>query len=263
VRRLHDRPEHPQLLPDPCRAALPDKQDGPGTHRPGGRSASHFQSPAPQMPAIIQWWRGGTPRETSSHPGGPPAGAPAPACSIAAVTLSDHQPEPRGDPRPGRRAGSLQPLDPAWHSHARGTLTWIAVYLLDSDMDWHSLATWPASSALPRPPLAAPDSDGTHHVTLSGTPSSPRDHGADSRKSATVRPARGRAGTPSVLVRPPGRPGRYPSTSPGRAPRDPSPLRPGPRQAPRGPHPVHFNPGSTDPSYARLRWKVSTVEIGT
>ena len=92
MRRLHDRPEHPQLLPDPCRAALPDKQDGPGTHRPGGRSASHFQSPAPQMPAIIQWWRGGTPRETSSHPGGPPAGAPAPACSIAAVTLSDHQP---------------------------------------------------------------------------------------------------------------------------------------------------------------------------
>ena len=106
MRRLHDRPEHPQLLPVPCRAAPSDKQDGPGTHRPGGRSASHFQSPAPQMPAIIQWWRGGTPRETSSHPGGPPAGAPAPACSIAAVTLSDHQPEPRGDPRPGRRAGS-------------------------------------------------------------------------------------------------------------------------------------------------------------
>jgi hypothetical protein len=140
------------------------------------------------MPAIIQWWRGGTPRETSSHPGGPPAGAPAPACSIAAVTLSDHQPEPRGDPRPGRRAGSLQPLDPAWHSHARGTLIWIAEYLPDSDMDWHSPATWPASSALPRPPLAAPDSDGTHHVTLSGTPSSPRDHGADSRRSTTVDP---------------------------------------------------------------------------
>ena len=209
MRRLHDWPEHPQLLPDPCRAALPDKQDGPGTHRPGGRSASHFQSPAPQMPAIIQWWRGGTPRETSSHPGGPPAGAPAPACSIAAVTLSDHQPEPGGDPRPGRRAGSLQPLDPAWHSHARGTLTWIAVYLLDSDMDWHSLATWPASSALPRPPLAAPDSDGTHHVTLSGTPSSPRDHGADSRKSATVRPARGRAGTRVSLSDPRGDPGGF------------------------------------------------------
>ena len=163
-------------------------KEGPGLTARGGRSASHFQLPAPQMLATIQWWRGGTPRETSSHPGGPPAGAPAPACSIAAVTLSDHQPEPRGDPRPGRRAGSLQPLDPAWHSHARGTLIWIAAYLPDSDMDWHSPATWPASSALPRPPLAAPDSDGTHHVTLSGTPSSPRDHGADSRRSTTVDP---------------------------------------------------------------------------
>ena len=96
----------PQLSPVPCRAALPDKQDGPGTHRPGGRSASHFQSPAPQMPAIIQWWRGGTPRETSSHPGGPPAGAPAPACSIAAVTLSDHQPGRGVTQSPGAGPGA-------------------------------------------------------------------------------------------------------------------------------------------------------------
>ena len=35
VRRLYDRPEHPQLSPEPCRAALPDKRGGPGTHRPG------------------------------------------------------------------------------------------------------------------------------------------------------------------------------------------------------------------------------------
>ena len=188
VRRLHDRPEHPSSHPNLAAPLSRTSETGPGLTARGGRSASYYRSSAPQMPAIIQWWRGGTPRETSSHPGGPPAGAPAPACSIAAVTLSDHQPEPRGDPRPGRRAGSLQPLDPAWHSHARGMPTWTAACLLDSDKDWHSSATWPASSALPRPPLAAPDSDGTHHVTLSGTPSSPRDHGADSRRSATVDP---------------------------------------------------------------------------
>ena len=35
VCRLYDQPEHPQLLPEPCRAALPDKRGGPGTHRPG------------------------------------------------------------------------------------------------------------------------------------------------------------------------------------------------------------------------------------
>ena len=106
VRRLHDRPEHPSSYPNLAAPLSRTSEAGPGLTARGGRSASYYRSSAPQMPAIIQWWRGGTLRETSSHPGGPPAGAPAPACSVAAVTLSDHQPEPRGDPRPGRRAGS-------------------------------------------------------------------------------------------------------------------------------------------------------------
>ena len=120
VRRLYDRPEHPSSHPNLAAPLSRTSEAGPGLTARGGRSASYYRSSAPQMPAIIQWWRGGTLRETFSHPGGPPAGAPAPACSIAAVTSSDHQPEPRGDPRPGHRAGGLLPLDPVWHSHARG-----------------------------------------------------------------------------------------------------------------------------------------------
>ena len=88
-------------------ASLPrSHKEGPGLTARGGRSASHFQLPAPQMPASIQWWRGGTPRETPSHPGGPPAGVPAPACSIAAVTLSDHQPGRGVTQSPGAGPGA-------------------------------------------------------------------------------------------------------------------------------------------------------------
>ena len=98
----------------------------------------------------------------------------------------------------------------------------------------------------PRPPLAAPDSDGTHHDTLSGTPSSPRDHGADSRKSTTVDP-RGDGPVPEC---PRPTPGATRAVSkyfdrPGAA-RDSSSLPPGPRQAPQGPRPVHLTPGQTD-----------------
>ena len=113
----------------------------------------------------------------------------------------------------------------------------------------------------PRPPLAAPDSDGTHHVTLSGTPSSPRDHGADSRKSATVDP-QGDGPVPEC-----------PRPTPG-ATRAASKYfdRPEPHVTQAHFHPVLGKPHEArarftslpdrlTSSHTRLRRKVSTVEI--
>ena len=106
VRRLYDRPEHPSSHPNLAAPLSRTSEAGPGLTARGGRSASYYRSSAPQMPAIIQWWRGGTLRETSSRPGGPPAGVPAPACSIAAVTLSDHQPGRGVTQSPGAGPGA-------------------------------------------------------------------------------------------------------------------------------------------------------------
>ena len=164
---------------------------------------------------------------------------------------------------PGAGPGASCPSTRCGTPMPAGLLTWIAACLSDSDADWHSLATRPASSALPRPPLAAPDSDGTHHVSFSGTPSSPRDHGADSRKSATVDP-QGDGPVPECHRPTPG------------ATRAVSKYfdRPEPHVTQAHFHPVLGKPHEArarftslpdrlTSSHTRLRRKVSTVEIET
>ncbi len=182
----------PQLSPGPCCCRSPGRaRDSP----PGGRSTTHPQLLAPQLPVPIQWWRGGRPLETSSNPGGPPAGAPAPACSIAAVTSSDHQPG-RGvtqSPGAGPGASGLStrrgtpmpagcPPGPLRFSRTRTST--------DTPLPRGRRALPYPGLSLPRPTRTGPTT-----VTLNGALSSPRDHGANSRTSTTERPARGRAGT--------------------------------------------------------------------
>ena len=165
------------------------------------------------------------PRETSSHPGGPPAGAPAPACSIAAVTPSDHQPG-RGvtqSPGPGPGASSL--------STRRGTPmpAGCPPGQLRASRTRTSTGT-PLSRgrrALPYLGLSSPrpTRTGTTAVTLNGAPSSPCDLGANSLYKYHPKTRTGTGRYPSVVVRPPGGtpgPGRITSTSTGRAPRDSS-----------------------------------------
>jgi len=193
------------------------------------------------------------------------SGGEAEHCGRPSVTRVDrrreHQHQPAASPQspqvttsrsrgvtrgPGTGPGASCPSTRCGTPMPAGLLTWTAACLSDSDADWHSLATRPASSALPRPPLAAPDSDGTHHVSFSGTSSSPRDHGADSRKSATVDP-QGDGPVPECH-RP--TPGVTRAVSKYFDQPEPhvtqSSLPPGPRQAPRGPCPVHLSPGRTD-----------------
>ena len=198
-------------------------KEGPGLTARGGRSASHFQWPAPQMLASIQWWRGGTPRETPSHPGGPPAGVPAPACSIAAVTLSDHQPGRGVTQSPGAgpgasslstRRGTPMPAGcPPGPLRTSRTRTWTGTPL---PRGRRALPYFGLSS--PRPTRTGPTA-----VTPIGARTSPSDQGVNSRKSTSPKTRTGAGRYPSVHIRPPGGiPGRTPSTSTSRALRDPS-----------------------------------------
>jgi hypothetical protein len=149
------------------------------------------------------------PQETSSHPGGPPAGTPAPAGSIAAVTLSDHQPGRGVTQSPGAgpgasslltRRGTPMPAGcPPGQLRACRTRTWTGTPL---PRGRRALPYLGLSS--PRPTRTGPTA-----VTLNGDPSSPRDLGANSlyKYHPTTRTGTGRY--PSVLVRTPrvGHPG--------------------------------------------------------
>ena len=200
------------------------------------------------MPATIQWWRGGTPRETSSHPGGPPAGAPAPACSIAAVTLSDQQPGRGVTQSPGAGPGA------SCLSTRRGTPMPAGCPPGSLRNSWTRTRTGTplprGRRALPYHGLPSPRPTRTGPTTslLAGLQAP---HVTSVRTPVEVPPQTRRGGGPvPECPRPtPGWTTRAVSKyfdQPGPTCLEPTPTPAGPRQAPRDSYPAHDNPGRTD-----------------
>ena len=136
-------PEHHQLLPCPCcrRGRSPGHTRRAQAYPPGDRQVSHFQQPAPPSSGTqLSHWHGGE----ATHRGRPQVTQADRRRELqhqtAALLQSRHvisagPAGQRGDPKPGRRAGSgLRPLDrrgtpmpagcPSGPLHDSRTRTW-------------------------------------------------------------------------------------------------------------------------------------------